>query len=184
MSSQNSNTTFFLDEDGELSWADRAAIRNQVGPDGWTSLEIASARKVLPIWSARYPASRITTLLEETERCLSSHANRGTVDRLAEDFQVALLDQMAEVGLTDLVFAPIYAGWAALQAARSISGVQVVKPEEELDPEDMSASFHASLAWAGSAAWERVEGSSVRRAEFWTWWLDEAAKASAGQSTP
>jgi len=165
---------FALDDDGDLNWEDRAAIRLELGRERWISLEIAAARKVLPIWSSRFAASGITTLLDETERFLSGQSDRDAVDQLADDFYVALVDQMAETGRTDLVFAPIYAGWAALQAARSIFDSQLIKSEHELDPEDMSASFHASVAWAGGATWERVEGSSVRRAEYWMWWLEHA----------
>jgi hypothetical protein len=178
------NQGFPLNNQGDLTWDHRSAIRWQIGPDRWMRLELESARKVLPIWSSQDPASRIETLLDETERSLSGQGDRHTVEALAEEFYSVLLDLVFETGRKNGSFQPVAAGWAAVQAARSSYDSEIGGAESEVEPEGWSASFHASVAWAGSATWEGVKGSDVRRAEFWTWWLKEADELFEGQATP
>lgn len=165
-----------FDKKGDLAFEVRAEICASLG-DGdarpWCSLEIESAAKVLPIWSARYPATQPFDLLSASREALMSDTDKHRLVTGASTFKTVVDDLIYESHGRNM--APLYAGMAAVAAAQSVvhGPPRPFLPELTANVEDWPASFLASIAAAGAATWERPSGSSDARREFWAWYLSE-----------
>ena len=166
-----------ISREGELLWPRRAAVKETLdrNPGRWAQLELRSARHVLPVWTSRYVASRLVNVLDLAEAVLRGAADPSGLDDQARSL-AGLLDELrVNVDRDGGSFAPLYAGDAVVSAAKATLGIQQGSgPELEVDPQDWTAAYNASLAWAGCAVWEDCPESADLRREFWLWWLDEA----------
>ena len=167
---------------GELPLPDRMKIRRalQTGEEAepdetrWCLLEIATARKVLPIWQASFPQVNFPIrLLDMAEHQLRLACPDPALEPLFREAKTFFDSSIAE----DLLDA-ISAGFACWAAARNVLyGCQElveISSELELDIEDWDASFFASCACSGGAVWEESRGNPVQRREFWLWYIAEA----------
>jgi hypothetical protein len=94
------------------------------------------------------------------------------------------LDDLFDLG--EEAFRAIYSGFACWAAARDVFiGVPAHSPhtsgEKEISPPEWDASFLASLALCGGAAWEEGVGDPVKRRAFL--WFDVAIPAAVRHRT-
>lgn len=175
--------------DGELPYrqrrALRAALRQSWGHErAWQFLELICARKVLPIWSSRFPAEQEpAALVSGAEDYLLGRREVIAPARLAS--AKTYLDDKFLLG--EEAFRAIYAGFACWAAARTVLITQFVPvdadSEQEIDPSRWDASFMASLAYSGGAVWEGAIGDSALRRGYWVWFLTEAIAAAQSRAS-
>lgn len=143
-----------------------------------THLAVESARKVLSVWEATFPADRTP-----------HEAIAAAVDRLPGAFAesvrslyVRLWDRCDEILQRDERTLPAAA--AGLSAARALctaftdelfdgDAFDDAATDQDVDPDEMDATYLAAAALASGTVWDDAS-SSERRREFWEWWLAEA----------
>lgn len=166
-----------IDERGELPWDVRWPIRQGLLAAGaWQPVELASARHVLPVWSASYSERLPFDVVDLAEAAASDSSARERLDSAVTQL-AALIDEHIDGANGDpILLASVIGGWAAMCAAASVLGQNEDAPPNELDgdPYAWSASFAASVAAAGGATWEVGIGSPERRRAYWLWWLTQA----------
>jgi hypothetical protein len=173
--------------DGEIPYPLRRGVRRALeatvgggkeGHHAWATLEMLSARRVVDIWTTRFPLDRRPIeLLTTAERHLLGELRVDDGGRMLGEAKTLLDDKFS---LGEPVFKAIYAGFACWAAARSSlfhSEPPAASSEQELDPERWDASFFASLAMAGGAVWE-ASGDAEKRRRFWEWFLRDGVWAA------
>jgi hypothetical protein len=168
-----------IGSDGEPPYGQRTKLRRALeahGRTSWALAELEAARKVLPIWSAAFPAAGPSDLLGLAEQALSDADARWGLERAALQYREVLAGALDDAGDTG-AYRPVYAGlaaWAASRAALGANEIQDGQSELDFDPDDWDACFYGSLAWSGGAVWEpEVDDPTARRA-FWEWFVAEA----------
>lgn len=169
-----------IGRDGELPLRWREALRRLLGesfgtPRAWQFLELACARRVWPVWRARFPGEeQPIVLVSDAESDLEVSTTTITAQRLAST--KTYLDNKFVLG--EEALAAIYAGFSCLAAARGvIVGLEAhdtAESELDLEPESWHASYLASLALTGGAIWEESGANPSKRRQFWLWFLSDA----------
>lgn len=168
--------------DGDLPWAVQLQVRRTMRQAGnaWPRLELASARRVVPIWTTLYPAARLVDFLDVADDVLDNGRDAAELERAVDslsNLHQELLDETTDVSVMD---GPLLVAWAAIRAGCSVLGWDREADElgfEEIDPWSWSASFTASITAAGGATWDNRGDPQLRR-DFWKWWLTEAVPAA------
>lgn len=176
-----------IDERGELTSESRKSIYQRI--EAVSSLEqeaIAHVRQAklqiscawktlekLRDFDTEYALAR--NLLELSEKCLTNKEEIATLEVASNELYTQLEDLMDEGENT---FVAAYAGFACISAANAVMyGVSldlVGLSEIEVDPDEWTACFYASLAYCGGATWEEGKGDDAKRREFWEWFIHEA----------
>ena len=166
-----------FDDAGELPWQQRSVIRRLLtDASAWREVELASARHVLPVWSASYSEELPREVVDLGEHATRDPAGRERLEAARLELHALLDHHIYEANGDAVLIAAAIAGWAAACAAASVLGHNDNAPPNELDgdPYDWSASFAGSVAAAGGATWEVGVGSPELRRRYWQWWLDTA----------
>lgn len=176
--------------DGELSWASRQRLHHAVEAQ-WAnapprihtfhrSLGWQSALKVWDVWQQSFPDDQQPKTVAEICSGIGTDrpAKLGALARLNTHLDDKFL-------LGDQHFPAVYAGFSWWAVARDglnpTSPVQQSGSEMEINPDEWSPAYLASLAASESATWEGIGGTDERRA-FWDWYLTEAVPTAYEQA--
>ena len=165
--------------DGDVPYAIRRSLRLQLANQGdgldWQRLELAAAMYVNPIWTERFNNTLPSRVLAQVTSVLMGDSGQAELvpqvlelHTLVEEIP-SLINSQDGSGLE-----PYYAVQAALSAAWAAQGempVQEADSEEEMDPDDIDASYYAAAALSGGVSWDRPTGNPQIRREFWRWYL-------------
>ncbi|AFZ10528.1 hypothetical protein Osc7112_6374 (plasmid) [Oscillatoria nigro-viridis PCC 7112] len=178
-----------LDSKGELPASYRGKIYKVIGDcfDNNSQnahvirsrLELSCAWKVLGIWeSCELTDDSARKLLEMAENFLRNKGDRKTLETF-DNFFYDKLENLMDNGQEYFIAA--YAGYASSSAISTvlydINFDTLYRSEIEIDPDDWTACFNASLAYCGGATWEEGVGDDLKRREFWEWFLNDAVPA-------
>ena len=144
-----------------------------------TCLAILTARHVLPIWNKFYlnndlPGRSINLALKMF--------NEKVEEETAWKERNMSWEQLLEMGNLDEKYQNVHgAGFSAVQALTTSLRDEIFDPLEinleltdaDIDPDEMDASFFASVAFAKGPVWD-PDSDSLKRKEFWEWWIKEA----------
>lgn len=150
-----------------------------------TLLALAGARKVLPIWEAKWPGDQTPhSALAAADRILAG-ADSAT-ERIAAGVGLEDLD-----GFMDQSFAATMAGESAVRALWTACFDEAFKPDQPLELDftdsqlgggDDDAASVAAIAWADGSVLD-PGADRTKRLEFWEWWLTEAVPAAYLEGT-
>jgi hypothetical protein len=158
-------------------------------------LAILCAKRVLPVWEAKFGKTHPHRLVDESEQLMRGSFDRMALRKDAMNFKSAALDGGAEPGPDGFGF--LYAGYASAFAANVVVWDELLVPDEEegwgqemLDePEDPD--FFDCAAWAAAAAagdfpWTEQKQwfSPDKSRAFWSWYLDVAVPESLKHLSP
>jgi hypothetical protein len=158
--------------DGHLPLPLRRQVRAALGGRSLRAdLAIASAQRVLSIWSAAGVGDLAGRILADAARVQTGALSREDGRHLSDVYRsdCEALDSQ-RIGLP--AFYAAYAAAAALSAALDdeVSDSHGRQSDSDLDPDEWEAALWASAAWSGGFPWENGSDSGRRR-EFWRWWL-------------
>ncbi|MBU7005761.1 Imm5 family immunity protein [Phosphitispora fastidiosa] len=154
----------------------------QTGSDGLkkrVNLAISATEKVLPLWGKVYPGNSLP------ERCiqLANQVLLGQVDANEAWKQRDLFwDHLVEMGNKDQANQVVHgAGFSAVQVLNAVlrnerfdsRQINLNLTDADVNPDEMDAAFFAAAAYANGAVWDEAS-DSLKRREFWEWWLKEA----------
>jgi hypothetical protein len=147
-----------------------------------TALACLSVRKVLPIWEQAKPADRTAhQILAKAEQVLHGKVNPQILSQKPAAYWT-LMDSLyyfADENGEDPSYIGVgYGAACALSVALwdekfDPNHVDYNLTEASFDPYEWDVAFHAAAAYADGAVWEQ-NSNTVKRREFWEWWLTEA----------
>jgi hypothetical protein len=147
-----------------------------------TALACLSVRKVLPIWERAKPADRTAhQILAQAEQVLHAQVNPQTLTQKPAAYWT-LMDGYIYHAIKngeDTTFVLVgYGAACALSVALwdekfDPNRVDYNLTEASFDPYEWDVAFHTAAAYSGGVTW-RGHSNSVKRREFWQWWLTEA----------
>ncbi len=172
-----------------LIWAEfgiSKSLSNQdalIGHKRRTYLAIFSAKHVLPIWNKFYVNNDLSyRSLNLAEKTL----NKTIDEETAWKERNMHWERLLEMGNLEEKYQNVHgAGFSAVQALTTSLRDEIFDPSKinleltdaDIDPEEMDASFFASAAQANGAVWDS-NSDSLKRKEFWEWWIREAVPNS------
>lgn len=154
----------------------------------YEKLAILTARHVLPIWQTAWPHNRMPEhLLETAERIVFRLSDR----EVAKEQAIEASDFLGNFGknLDPSFENAFFSGAAALRALEEILSknpfdgalIDDDTTDSDLDPWCSDTALYAASAYAGPV-WEKGS-DTVKRREFWNWWLTDAIPTASQATT-
>jgi immunity protein Imm5 of predicted polymorphic toxin system len=147
-------------------------------------LGLICAKRAWPVWQSRFPSESQPMALADAAVAALMAGDTGVVGAAELGPLKTGMDNKFLLG--DRYFAAVAAGFAALAVVRDVLDADRSRQEEattelETDPESWDPCFHASVAIAGGASWEKV-GDPAKRRSFWEWYLASAVPDAFAQA--
>jgi Immunity protein Imm5 len=166
---------------GELLIEGNRAIKG-IGLTRRTKLASLCVRKVLGLWDEVWPDNYGTRqMLMVADQYLDNSIDFDSAWKRKNSFWGELDNPLFEGNYLAIV----NVGFAAVKVVTTALVDEIFDPQnleedisdETLDPYQWDASFYAAAAYAGGAPWEE-QSNTLRRREFWKWYLNEAVPSA------
>jgi Immunity protein Imm5 len=146
-------------------------------------LALITARKVLPIWDAKFPKYKLPhEALKITEGSLIGKYNFKATEKYLHQAWTAIENLASEPEFQDDdTQRAIAAGTSAVRTVSTVlydekfdyNNICYENLDEDLDSFLVDTSFWAAISYAGPT-WQPNVSEHKKRLEFWIWWLKEA----------